>query len=127
MRQLKKQAREKKHLKSVSVMVLQNSFNQIAGRILAEWSDNPAGSVVTADVIIYRPENHGLTQVGDCGVWTGQAGGYGYDKLSAAIGDALYRHTQEYSKNPSNDIAGRGMSAVRGYFEKLGLTLTELI
>lgn len=60
-----------------------------AGRIIANWSDNPNGSVCTASVIIWggplkdaKNEKNGKEfNYGNMG----KAGGYGYDKLSQAV------------------------------------------
>lgn len=64
-----------------------------AGRIVANWSNNPAGSVCTASVIIFRGPladcKHPKTGRGlDYGNM-GKAGGYGYDKLSQAVYQCL--------------------------------------
>ncbi len=60
-----------------------------AGRIIANWSDNPAGTVCKASVIIWagalrdaKNEKTGISfNYGNIGT----AGGYGYEKLSQAI------------------------------------------
>lgn len=53
-----------------------------AGRIIANWSDNPSGTVCTASVIIWAGplaySNFNYANIG-------KAGGYGYDKLSSAV------------------------------------------
>jgi len=73
-----KTAFEMTHANRTSVYVLLNDKKEYAGRIVANWSNNPAGTVCTATVQIF-----------DKGTATGRAGGYGYDKLSAAIYEAL--------------------------------------
>jgi hypothetical protein len=53
-----------------------------AGRLIANWSDNPAGTVCTASVIIWAGE---LKDKKFDYSNMGKAGGYGYDKLSQAV------------------------------------------
>jgi hypothetical protein len=60
-----------------------------AGRLIANYSDNPNGTVCTASVIIWagplKEAKHPKTgKQFDYGN-TGKAGGYGYDKLSQAV------------------------------------------
>jgi hypothetical protein len=60
-----------------------------AGRLIANWSDNPSGTVCTASVIIWagplkdakHPKTGKEFNYGNIG----KAGGYGYDKLSQAV------------------------------------------
>jgi hypothetical protein len=53
-----------------------------AGKIIANWSNNPSGSVCSASVIIHSgPLNYPKFNYGNIG----KAGGYGYDKLSQAV------------------------------------------
>jgi hypothetical protein len=73
-----KSAMEMKHPKGTTVFVLLDDKKEYAGRIVANYSDNPSGTVCTATVQIFSK-----------GTETGRAGGYGYDKLSAAIYQAL--------------------------------------
>lgn len=85
-----KSAFEHKHVSSVKVWVLQDpASGKIAGRIVCNMSDNPAGSVHTVTFNVYvndeKPYEHG----------TGQARGYGYDKASAAFYDAIKRSGRE--------------------------------
>jgi len=60
-----------------------------AGRLIANWSDNPNGTVCSASVIIWSGElaNAKNDKTGAefnyCNI--GKAGGYGYDKLSQAV------------------------------------------
>lgn len=60
-----------------------------AGRIIANWSDNPAGTVCSASVIIWagplKDMKHPKTGKGFDYGNIGKAGGYGYDKLSQAV------------------------------------------
>jgi hypothetical protein len=51
--------------------------------LIANWSDNPRGTVCSVWFILYG-FGKGKTVKG-----TGRAGGYGYDKLSAATYQAL--------------------------------------
>jgi hypothetical protein len=87
-----------KHVKSVSAIVLLKE-GKPAGKIICNWSDNPAGSVCTAQVLLYDgvisariKEKHVKTEFLDCKLpvsMIGKAGGYGYDKRSSAIDSAL--------------------------------------
>jgi len=81
---------EHKHVSSVKVWVLQDpATGKIAGRIVCNMSDNPAGSVHTATFNIWHTE----TQPYESG--TGSARGYGYDKTSAALYDAIKESGRE--------------------------------
>jgi hypothetical protein len=64
-----------------------------AGRIIANWSDNPAGTVCSASVIIWagplKDAKHPKTGKGLNYGNIGKAGGYGYDKLSQAVYNCL--------------------------------------
>ena len=87
-----------KHVKMVSAIALLKE-GKSAGRIVCNWSDNPAGSVCTAQVMLWDgvisakiKQKHLKTEYLDCmmpAVMIGKAGGYGYDKRSAAISAAL--------------------------------------
>jgi hypothetical protein len=85
------------HSMDKALLLLDKETGGEAGKILAYYSNNPAGSVCHASVILYnkgwqiletcnpslkRPEN-----------WNseGKAGGYGYDKFSAAVSDSLHK------------------------------------
>lgn len=76
-----------KHVKGTTAVCLLNAkTGEYCGRIVANWSDNPAGTVCTACVMLFgntpiEGVEHSHAQ--------GKAGGYGYDKLSQAIWSAL--------------------------------------
>jgi hypothetical protein len=63
-----------------------------AGRIIANWSNNPSGSVCSASVIIWEgplkdckgPKGKELNYAN-----IGKASGYGYDKLSQSVWQCL--------------------------------------
>lgn len=75
-----------KNIKGVSVVCLINKkTKEYCGKIIVNWSNNPNGSVATACVILFN--NNPIKQ--DFFNSTGVAGGYGYDKLSSSIYDAL--------------------------------------
>lgn len=71
-----------KHVKGVRAVALLWE-GQPAGRIVANYSDNPMGSVCTATVHIWTGPLGGMPGS------TGRAGGCGYDKFSAAVMDAF--------------------------------------
>lgn len=87
-----------KHVKSVTAIALLKKGVPV-GKIIANWSDNPAGSVCTAQVCLWDDEispqitqRHFKTAFLDAMlpvVMIGKAGGYVYDKLSSAISQAL--------------------------------------
>jgi len=128
-----KSAFDGKHLKMVAVAVLvhPDSDNEgaYAGRIVANWSDNPNGSTCTATVSIHEGPLSFIPIV------SGKAGGCGYDKLSAAIYDALYRaregtgdawkYVYEEDKTKCKaltfpDFNGAGFGAVRTWLRTHG-------
>jgi hypothetical protein len=71
-------------------LLLDKETGEEAGKILAYYSNNPAGSVCHANVILYP---HGWKIVGkeapEVRGEEGRAGGYGYDKYSAAVAESL--------------------------------------
>jgi len=71
-------------------LLLDKVTGEEAGKIIAYYSNNPAGSVCHANVILYP---HGWQIVGkevpEVRGEEGRAGGYGYDKYSAAVADSL--------------------------------------
>lgn len=88
-----------KHVKSVTAVCLLKE-GKSAGRIICNWSDNPAGSVCTAQVMLWdgvisakikekTVKIEGMEPFKTSVVMIGKAGGYGYDKRSAAIEAAL--------------------------------------
>jgi len=109
-----KSAYDQKHVKAVKAWAL--LFNgEMAGRIVANYSDNPNGSVCTATVGFWN----GPLQ--DKNTTTGRAGGYGYDKFSAAVSYALNKI------GVKNEVDGRGDSSVKSLLEKIGYSVIEVI
>jgi hypothetical protein len=116
----RKDAYDLNHVKSVSaIVVLYNG--KYAGRIVANWSDNPNGSVCTATVSIWLGP---LEPMPKC---TGRAGGYGYDKISSAISDAINKVIDEDPDKIAPRFSGCGMTEVRKWFEQFGYELFEII
>ena len=97
-----------------SVWVLFYS-GKLAGRIITAWPNDGAGRVRMTVSIYHGPLESAETLFG-------QAGGYGYDKESAAIQDALSRHGIV-----SADLSGRGMDAVRDWFAGEGYELEQVL
>lgn len=90
-----------------------------AGRIIANWSDNPAGSVCSASVIIWGGPLAGVKhpKTGKELNYTniGKAGGYGYDKLSQAVWQCLTNAGVQTEKvKPGNGLTDEEFTA-RGY------------
>lgn len=106
-----------KGVKSVTAICLLKD-GQRAGKIIANWSDNPAGSVCTAAVILYKHP----TKPDESFNNIGKAGGYGYDKLSSAIEQALYKD----ELNQVIKVKG-GSGNQREAFESAGYEFIEII
>lgn len=96
-----------------SVWVLLHS-GELAGRIITAWPNDGAGRVR----MMVRLYSGPLKQ--DEALF-GQAGGYGYDKESAAFEDALNRH------GLVGDLSGRGMGAVRDWLASAGYELRQVL
>ena len=109
-----------KHVKSVSAYALLYK-GKYAGRIVANWSDNPNGSVCTAVVMIHDGPFR------DMPVTTGKAGGGGYDKLSAAVHEAICKTVNKDSGLDIPDLGGAGMSAVGEWLSKHGYVMQYII
>lgn len=95
-----------------------------AGKMVANWSNNPNGTVCSASVYIWAGPLDLKDQKGkfkfDYGT-VGKAGGYGYDKLSQAVWQCFEKvgiPTKEVK--PAN---GR----TRDEFEAWGYTVIEVI
>ena len=125
------------HVKSVSCIVLiDKTSKEIAGKIIANWSDNPNGSVCTAQVIIYNSEDRGLKAKKSKQKYyssddympelaIGKASGYGYDKLWTAIYAAMRKgYDWEFEHRP---FAGVGESGTREFFSLMGLDYVYLV
>lgn len=123
------------HVKSVSAITLLDiKTRENAGKIIANWSDNPNGSVCTAQVIIYNEDNYGLTRKTAKETYSdgspmpqiaiGKAGGYGYDKLSSAIYAAMRKGFDWTFESP--DFSGVGESGTRKFFESIGLQYVSI-
>lgn len=126
------------HVKSVSVLAIFDKDKNLVGKIISNFSDNPNGSVCTSQVFLDDCTKYGLKapkQIPYSASATmlkglthskpliGRAGGYGYDKLSSAIYDAM----REVLKEPPN-FAGCGLSRVQEYFkESLNLELVQVL
>ena len=109
-----------KHIKSVSAYVLMYK-GKFAGRIVANWSDNPNGSVCTAVVMIFDGPLDSMP------VTTGKAGGCGYDKLSAAVHEAICKTVGKDSGLVVPDLAGAGMSSVHAWLKEFGYDMHQII
>lgn len=85
-----------KHVRSVSAYALLQKGKYV-GKIICNWSDNPAGSVCTAQVMLWdgkispKIKRERVSGYEVKHTMIGKAGGYGYDKLSSAIYSALER------------------------------------
>lgn len=110
-----------KHVKDVRAWALTHEVSErdgkYAGRIVANWSDNPAGAVCTATVDVWRGPLQEMPRA------NGRAGGGGYCKFSAAVEQAL----RGAGRADCGDMHGAGEGAVREYFERFGYTVIEVI
>lgn len=119
------------HVKSVRAWALMLK-GEMAGKIVANFSDNPNGSVCAAQVIIWTGP---LSSKEIRPVALGKAGGYGYDKFSAAVSDSLQKLGLGYDslKDKVKDqkeiygMSGAGDSSVKAFFSKNGYTIVEVI
>ena len=120
-----------KMVKGVSAIALLKAGKPV-GKIVANWSDNPAGSVCTAQVMLWDgpiseqiKKRQVKTDFLNCElsvVMIGKADGYGYDKLSAAISAALRVGGLEKLL----PVEG-GSGNQRSVFEKAGFEWVEVI
>ena len=113
-----KYAHDYSHAKSVTAWGLLYQGKE-AGKLIANWSDNPAGSVCAATVWV---------SAGPLAEWyysfpkTGRARGYGYDKLSAAVASAFIAAGVQPRALES---AGNGQT--REEFEAWGYTVIRVL
>lgn len=117
----KKSVYDCKHVRSVKAWALMFD-GKFHGRIAANYSDNPEGSVVTVGVSVWA----GPLNNAEGGPMLGKAGGCGYCKFSAAFDAAVRNHCKD------NDItmphlSGAGESSVRAFLETLGYQVLEVI
>lgn len=114
------------HIKSVSAIALLFK-GKSAGKIIANWSNNQAGSVCTTHVEVSDGplkivEKKEVTLMGESKTITShavtsRAGGGGYCKLSTTIGDALSQY----------HLSGSGLPSCQTFFEKNGYQWIEVI
>lgn len=100
--------------KSVSAVALMKD-GKLAGKIVANYSNNPNGSVCTAGVWIWDlPEPSGY-------YGQGRAAGYGYCKFSSAVNQACR------ALGLDADFHAAGHSAVQSFFEEFGYTYVSIL
>ena len=85
------------------------------GKMIVAYPSDGAG-IVKAQINLWA----GPLNLGEA--MKGKADGFGYDKTSAAVADALNRAGFDDAS-----FAGRGDSAMAGYFESKGYTLVSAI
>lgn len=110
------------HVKGVRAWAIIHKGEQ-AGKIVANFSDNPMGSVCTAQVILWTGPLATTMMETKSGPSLGKAGGYGYDKFSAAVEASLLKQ----GIDPKVSMGGAGDSAVRSFLEKKGYSIMEVI
>ena len=84
-----KTAYDQKHVLGVRAYCLMLG-NELGGKLVANYSDNANGSVITATLSIYRGP------LVDCG-GTAQAGGGGYDKLASCVSQIVGKNALAHS------------------------------
>lgn len=109
-----KNAFEMPHVKAVKAWALIFQ-GEMSGRIVANYSNNKKVSVCTATIVFWNGP------LGDTHASTGRAGGFGYDKFSAAVSHALNKI------GVKNEVDGRGDSSVKALLENLGYSVLEVI
>lgn len=112
-----------KHVKSVSAVCLLLN-GRVAGRIVANWSDNPAGTVCTVRIGIQAGPFSEMPVV------QARAGGFGYDKFSTACATALlsvlHKNNTELRKL-AEKMDGAGESRVAAFFQSFGYDYVSII
>ena len=107
-----RQPNKKELVRALSLVVVKKSEIQEVVTIRCYMGRSSSASVVYA--CIWVRVNGGRYTSG-----RGQAGGYGYHKISAAIGDAITSAGIKLDQ----DIDGRGDSSVREAMEAIGVAL----
>jgi len=93
-----------------------------AGKVIANWSDNPAGSVCSLAIIGFgEPGDHTISICN--GQVVGKARGYGYCKFSSAFASCLRLNGIETEER----LGGVGEGACRAWLESEGYTVAEVI
>jgi hypothetical protein len=108
-----------KHVSGTTGICLLNAkTKEYCGRIVGNWSDNPNGAVFTCSVMLHSTNSFGK----DYRVAMGRAGGYGYDKVSSSIYQALKKLglEKEIKVEPAS---GNQRTA----FEEAGFTWIEVV
>ena len=114
-----KAAWDRKHCKSVRAWAL--AFGgEAAGRIVWEYSDNPAGSNVTCSLGVWAGPLAKLSE----GHLTGTAGGGGYEKASASFDYALHPFRDAITM-PALD--GLGLGCVEKWLTVIGYKVLKAL
>ena len=79
------------HAMDYAALLLNKETGEICGKVLAYFSNNPNGSVCHARVFLYYEAKKVIPNMPEplADNVEGIAGGYGYDKLSAAVSASL--------------------------------------
>ena len=81
-----------------------------AGKVIANWSDNPAGATCSASVVIWDGPLEPNEQLSYSNV--GRSQGYGYDKLDSSIRKCLFAAGVDIP----TDIESRSWLEKQGYY-----------
>jgi hypothetical protein len=102
-----------RHAKSVLAWGLLHD-GKMAGRLVADYSDNPAGSVCTLTLSVWEGP---LKDLPVSTPRTARTGGYGYCKASAAFAHIVGDHK----------LHSAGMSTVRSWLEDRGYDVVDVL
>ena len=123
----RKYVQDMTHTSSVTAWAILHK-GEDAGKLLANWSDNRAGSVCTAQVFLYDgPLQPRFLSTGKA---IGKAGGGGYCKLSAAISDALIAGIptlSEVERRAVHELSGRGADSCVAWFRSHGYEVVRVL
>ena len=115
-----------KHVKSVSVLVLQDkTTRKIRGKIIANWSKNKFGPICTAQIISFdeKDQPRAFIVSDRC---IAKVDGYGeaFDRFSAAVAVALTNEDFAYI-----NFNGEGMNSFEAidFFNRYNLELVEVL
>ncbi|MEI6478548.1 MAG: hypothetical protein WCO52_06190 [bacterium] len=107
-----------------------NFFDLPAVRQVSAWVICHEGDCVGKILVAYPKDGAGIVRafvtiwsgpLQQDGRMTGKAKGYGWDKTSGAVDDALGNLTNGL------DLSGRGMGAITSFFESHGYSLWSVI
>lgn len=117
---------------------MKNIFDHPAVKRVSAWAICYQGDIVGKIIVAYPLDGAGIVRA-QVNIWDGpfrntevlrrntevlrgKARGYGWDKTSGAVADAL--HVLLIGEE---DLSGRGMGAVAAWFDSYGYSLTQIL